>query len=104
MCRKELATPSPSESGTQSPTATSAAAAFQNGVAHYKNKQYDQAIDQLTAAIDLDPGVRNYYWYRGLANTGLSLFGEAIEDYNAAIGLDPASAGGADVHSERDWL
>ena len=85
-------TSSPSESGIQSTAATSAAVAFQNGVAHYKDKRYDLAIGQLTAAIDLDPGVRNYYWYRGLANSGLSMFGEAIEDYNAAIGLDPASA------------
>ena len=76
----------------QSPTTTSAAAAFQNGVAYYKKKQYELAIEQLTGAIELDPGVRNYYWYRGLANTGLSMFDMAIEDYNAAIGLDPNNA------------
>lgn len=76
----------------QSSTETSAAAAFQNGVAYYKGKQYESAIEQLTDAIELDPGVRNYYWYRGLANSGLSMFDMAIEDYNAAISLDPDSA------------
>ena len=76
----------------RSPTETSAAAAFQNGVGFYKKKQYESAIEQFTGAIELDPGVRNYYWYKGLANTGLAMFDMAIEDYNAAIRLDPNSA------------
>jgi hypothetical protein len=76
----------------QPPAITSADEAFRNGVAYYKDKEYQLAIDQLTGAIQLEPGVRNYYWYRGLANTGLSMFDEAIDDYNAAIGLDPDSA------------
>ena len=80
------------ETQAQSPAITTADEAFRNGVAYYKGKEYQLAIDQLTGAIQLEPGVRNYYWYRGLANTGLSLFDEAIADYNAAIGLDPDSA------------
>ena len=74
-----------SESQGSLPVATSAEEAFQNGVAYYKQKQYELAAHQLTGAILLDPGVRNYYWYRGLVNTGLSMF-------DAAIGLDPGSA------------
>ncbi|MBQ10158.1 MAG: hypothetical protein CMJ45_01245 [Planctomyces sp.] len=74
------------------PVAASAEEAFQNGVMFYKQKQYELAAHQLTGAILLDPNVRNYYWYRGLANTGLSKFDEAIADFNAAIGLDPGSA------------
>ena len=90
--------PSSAESETpatdqlQPPTVTSAAAAFRDGVAYYKDKQYQLAIGQLTAAIQLDPDVRNYYWYRGLSNTGLGTFDAAIDDYSAAIGLDPDSA------------
>lgn len=81
-----------SESQGSVPVATSAEEAFQNGVAYYKQKQYELAAHQLTGAILLDPGVRNYYWYRGLVNTGLSMFDAAIDDFNAAIGLDPGSA------------
>jgi hypothetical protein len=81
-----------SESQGSVPVATSAEEAFQNGVAYYKQKQYELAVHQLTSAILLDPGVRNHYWYRGLANTGLTKFDEAIDDFKAAIGLDPGSA------------
>ena len=66
-------------------TVTSAETAYRNGVSAYENKQYQLAVYELTAAIQLEPNVRNYYWYRGLTNGGLDRLDEAIEDYNSAI-------------------
>jgi Flp pilus assembly protein TadD len=73
-------------------TVPSADTAYRNGVAAYKNEEYQLAIHELSAAIDLEPDVRNYYWYRGLANSGLARLGEAIGDYDVAINLDPDNA------------
>ena len=78
----------------QSPDSTvpSALEAFRTGLSYYKEGRYDWAVDEFTAAIELDPNVRNYYWYRGLSYEELTDFDEAIEDYTTAIGLNPGSA------------
>jgi tetratricopeptide (TPR) repeat protein len=40
----------------------------------------------------MDPNTTRVYVYRGLANYNLGKYDQAIEDYNAAIKLDPKQA------------
>jgi len=74
------------------PAAISPATAYLIGQAYYEDGQYHLAIDEFTLAIELEPGVRGYYWFRGLSYVDLANFPKAIEDYTSAIALDPANA------------
>ena len=51
--------------------------------------QYQQAIDTLNRAIELDPNRAAAYLNRGAAYNGLGQYERAIEDLNKAIALDP---------------
>ena len=73
------------------PTVISSPKAYRIGEAYYEDGHYQLAIDEFTVAIELDPNVRDYYWYRGIANVGLANLPQAIDDYSAAIALDPTS-------------
>ena len=74
------------------PAVISPATAYRIGEAYYEDGHYQLAIDEFTVAIELDPNVRGYYWYRGLSYVGLANFPKAIDDYTAAIALDPGNA------------
>ena len=66
--------------------------AFPTGVEYYRDGQFQSAIDEFTVAINLEPNVRDYYWYRGLSFVGLANYPKAIDDYTAAIALDPGNS------------
>ena len=51
--------------------------------------RFDEAIDEYTKAIRLDPGWEDPYWLRGLAYCELGQYERGIEDFNEAIRLCP---------------
>jgi tetratricopeptide (TPR) repeat protein len=59
--------------------------------AFYKLKDFDQAISNYNAAINLDPGYVWAYVWRGNAYFGKKLYEAGIKDFNQAIILDPAN-------------
>ena len=63
--------------------------AFNRGNAHVKQGDYDQAIAEYTAAIEMDPqNAYAYYIIRGYAYGAQGNYHLAIADYTAAIGLN----------------
>lgn len=50
---------------------------------------YDQAIEECTKAIDLDPRLAKAYFWRAIAYYQKMQYDLAIGDYNKAIELDP---------------
>ncbi len=52
---------------------------------------YDRALDDLNAAISLDPKYALAYNNRGLVYKGLKDYRRAIEDFSSGIALDPKS-------------
>ena len=64
------------------------------GYAKYRLDQYQTAIDDYDAAINLKPDFAPAYYFRGTVKRSLGQYKEAIEDYNTAIDLknDFASA------------
>jgi tetratricopeptide (TPR) repeat protein len=70
-------------------TADKAAQLVQQGDALIKQGNYDEAIEEYTAAIELDPDLATAYLGRGQAYfpQGRSLM--AVSDYSRAIELDP---------------
>ncbi len=63
--------------------------AFYEGNANVTLEKYEEAIEDYTRAIDLNPQYAEAYNNRGIANRHLVKFEEAIEDYNKAIKLNP---------------
>ena len=56
----------------------------------YINKgMYDEAIAEITKAIEIDPNVAEFYKTRGELYRTKSDLGHAIPDYSKAIELDP---------------
>ena len=65
------------------------AGAFYNiGTAKYELKIYDEAIEYLNKAIELNPYFSNAYVYRGMVYYQLEKYSEALKDYNKAIYID----------------
>lgn len=58
------------------------------GVAYWKLKQYDRAIDDLTRAITLDPEYRDALYNRGVVYEEVGEYSRAVEDYTRVIALD----------------
>ncbi|KAI9224428.1 serine/threonine-protein phosphatase 5-like protein [Blastocladiella britannica] len=55
----------------------------------FADKHYDAAINQYTAAIELNPAVPAYYSNRALAYIRTESFGYAVNDADLALKLDP---------------
>lgn len=75
-----------------SPSAADKAAAEkhkQEGNAHMNGKQYDEAIDAYTKAIELDPSNPVYFSNRAAAHSSKSDHLSAVVDAEKAIELDP---------------
>ncbi|KAI9462330.1 putative stress-induced protein STI1 [Lactarius psammicola] len=75
-----------------SPSAENKAAAEkhkQEGNAHMNGKQYDEAIDAYTKAIELDPSNPVYFSNRAAAHSSKSDHLSAVVDAEKAIELDP---------------
>ena len=57
------------------------------GYAKYRLDQYQAAIDDYNAAINLKPDFAPAYYFRGTVKRSLGQYKEAIEDYDTAIDL-----------------
>ena len=65
---------------------------FNQGSVNYHESNYQEAIENYTQAIKLDPNNAYAYFNRGVAKAKLKGYPEAIKDYTEAIRLDPNSA------------
>ena len=63
---------------------------YEKGLADINLGKYDQAIADLSTAIELNPKEVGPYHNRGLAYTKLRRHAQAVQDYSRAIELAPA--------------
>jgi tetratricopeptide (TPR) repeat protein len=87
----DAASPPPS-SGTASPPGVTAAQHYRTALGHLQNRDWGKAVAELSDAIRVDPKLAVAYAARGSAQFGLGKYGDAAEDYRAALVLDPALA------------
>ena len=73
-------------------TPTTKEAWLDEGNAHYKAKQYEEALAGYEQAIRLDPNYAGAYISKGKTLTTLERYKEALAAYEQAIRLDPNSA------------
>ena len=67
---------------------------YQLGIEDKENNElYSNAIENYSAAIELDPQNSAFYFARGLAYDSIKEPKAAIEDFNKAIELNPKNAG-----------
>ena len=66
---------------------TSAETYLRRGYAKYRSDQYQAAIDDYDAAINLKPDFAPAYYFRGTVKRSLGQYKEAVEDYDTAIDL-----------------
>ena len=57
-----------------------------------KSREFREAIDCFTMALEHNPGFKDAYFNRGNAYIYLSQFADAIEDFNMALRIDPEYA------------
>ncbi|MBO3463147.1 tetratricopeptide repeat protein [Aetokthonos hydrillicola Thurmond2011] len=62
---------------------------YQQGHASYKVRDYEQAVERFTKAIQKDPKYAKAYINRGNAHYNLKEYEAALADYNQAIRLNP---------------
>ena len=62
------------------------------GSMHAVSKRYEDALTAFDRAIELDPGVSDFFYSRGSAYADLRMNQEALADFNQAIRLDPNNA------------
>jgi tetratricopeptide (TPR) repeat protein len=75
------------------PTQQDQADVYNNrGIAHYKRREYEEAIADCTEAIRLDPNHTKAYGNRGDVYRELGQHEKAIADLDKAIELDPECA------------
>ena len=60
---------------------------LRRGYAKYRLDQYQEAIADYDAAINLKPDLASAYYFRGTVKRSLGQYKEAIEDYDIAIDL-----------------
>ena len=65
---------------------------FDSGSEHYKQGEYQEAIDDYNTAIKINPNYALAYYNRGISYNELGRYQEAINDYNAAIKINPNDA------------
>jgi Tfp pilus assembly protein PilF len=75
----------------RAPQSGDAAAYAERATQHLASGDYDRAIADLDAALELDPRAESYY-NRGLAYFSKNAIDRAIADWNTAINLDPRNA------------
>lgn len=59
------------------------------GNRYSRNGAYEQALQDYTKAIELDPGFAEAYYNRGVSHYELGRYAEAIADFTRAIELNP---------------
>ena len=65
---------------------------FETGMAEFVKHNYEQSIEHLSRAIELDPAFAIAFKSRGAAYLRLNKTEQAISDFNAVIDMDPANA------------
>ncbi len=75
-------------------------APYERGKAHYDAGEYDKAVDEYSAAIDLNPHRDWYFRSRGWAYERLDQDESALQDASQAIQIDP---GEPDGYNLRGW-
>ncbi|MBN2282667.1 MAG: tetratricopeptide repeat protein [Deltaproteobacteria bacterium] len=63
---------------------------FNRGLAYHMIGEYDNAIDDFSIVIGINPQDDRAYYHRGNALAMTREYDRAIEDYTAAIGINPA--------------
>ena len=62
---------------------------YNRGVSHAELGEYQQAIDDYTLAITIEPGDSKIHYARGSAYAELGKYQPAIDDYTLAITIEP---------------
>lgn len=62
---------------------------YLRGISHLKLGELDQAVEDYTKVIELDPENLRAYYDRGIANTQLGNYEQAVADYDRASELAP---------------
>ncbi len=65
---------------------------YEEGMAEFLNHNYEQSIEHLSRAIELDPDLTIALKSRGAAYLRLDKPQKALADFNAAVDMDPANA------------
>ena len=65
---------------------------FEAGMAEFVNHNYEQSIEHLSRAIELDPALTIARKSRGAAYLRLEKTEQAIADFSAVVDMDPANA------------
>jgi Tfp pilus assembly protein PilF len=79
---------SPATGGRQA----DAEAHYNQGVAYYKDKDYDRAIAEFTEAIRIDPNDAEAYFRRGAGYGSTGDYDQAVKDFTEAIMINPNDA------------
>ncbi len=58
-------------------------------IVRYRQKKYDAAMDDLNAALQIDPTYAYALNYRAIVESSQNKFAEAMKDYDAVISLSP---------------
>lgn len=82
------------------PLTASAEEYLKSGLAHYKLRQYEQAVTNLDKAISLNPNYGEAYGLLGLIHEQLRHYEQAIADFDQTIAISPQNAE-ASVESEQ---
>ena len=61
---------------------------LQNAIQHLQRGEFDQALQSLNKAIELDPIEAIYHFFRGQINRDLERYQDALKDVTKAIKLD----------------
>jgi len=62
------------------------------GMANFAQSNYDDAIQDFTKALELDPKSYRVAYYRGVVRSVLKRFSEAIDDYTMSLEINPYQA------------
>ncbi len=66
---------------------------FERGIIYSQAGRYEQAIDDFTRVIELEPDNIESYYLRSKAYSYVGLWDKSIEDCNTVIMMDPFNAG-----------
>jgi putative GTP pyrophosphokinase len=59
------------------------------GMANFARSRYDEAIEDFTQSLALDPKSYKSAYYRGVVRAVLQQFPEAVDDYTLSIAINP---------------
>ncbi|MCL2759574.1 MAG: (p)ppGpp synthetase [Treponema sp.] len=59
------------------------------GMAHFACSRYNEAIDDFTSSLKLDPQAYKSAYYRGVVQSVLKQYSHAIDDYTLSLSINP---------------